>query len=722
MAGRSVCGVLAMLLACALAADTRTRCRPREPCWPTQAEVEAFRASLDPDAERVLASPGDGEAAPFPLLVDGVLRPSQERDPVGGLGPDLDALYTADFVARGDNEVCFDKEGEDDDTCLAGMRNVPKETSAGFEPAFVVWPLNAAHVQASVRFASAHNLAVCVAGSGHDFLNRHSCRQGLLIRTTLIKDRDWSEGGQVTVGAGNNWGEVQRDAASRGKLVVAGHAATVGVVGWSVGGGHSFIAPSYGLGVDQLLAAEIVTADGELRQVDEESDPGLLWALRGGGGSAFGVVVSLTLRTHDAPPSGFAQRMTWYAGPAREAADVAALNHAIDGFMSWSLDRDNRWGGLTQWKPLFDHNKVVDLVFGQYGIPDCETLTAVFETGPDDMCSDEAVRASSACDANCQDDPAFIRNLCPRSCGLDWIVMVYMVYRGGSTDAEFVGAWDGLDGVFGEESFQETIPQHFDNYWEKAKAQAPEPINVAPVPSDSLWSSIAAAFVTRDVVESGDLGELMKSYFSRCFNEPQQCVEVQLYDTLTGNVGSLGYSGSADGEADDHSWKSTVSISEGFRCGLFHILAIPLGSFWQADHTYRDSLYSIGEFSYFAESEYAMAADEWRNRYWGEETYDALSAIKDRVDPDGLFWCRHCIGDSEHDTIPAWTDDDASQDAGVDDDVAGSTDSDADADGEAISAAQVRRTREGIGLMVGLVAGVLVALLTSKFGGIVAAV
>lgn len=89
-------------------------------------------------------------------------------------------------------------------------------------PAFVTWPVNAIQVQASLQFALDHNLCVSIAGTGHDFLNRHSCEDGIFIRTTLLKNIEWdlkdSKGfgnpdGNVKFGAGIVFGEAHQSAA-----------------------------------------------------------------------------------------------------------------------------------------------------------------------------------------------------------------------------------------------------------------------------------------------------------------------------------------------------------------------------------------------------------------------------------------------------------------------------------------------------------------------------
>jgi ribonuclease T2 len=101
-----------------------------------------------------------------------------------------------------------------------------------------------------------------VAGTGHDFMNRHSCKDGIFIRTALLQNITWdindtrgygNPAGNVKLGAGVVWSEAHESAAAQNRFVTSGWATTVGVVGWSIGGGHGPFGPSTGLGVDNIL-------------------------------------------------------------------------------------------------------------------------------------------------------------------------------------------------------------------------------------------------------------------------------------------------------------------------------------------------------------------------------------------------------------------------------------------------------------------------------------
>ena len=105
-----------------------------------------------------------------------------------------------------------------------------------------------------------------------------------------------------------------RAASDRNRIVASGWTRTVGVAGWSLGGGHGPFNNWAGLGVDNLLEAELVLANGSLVTANARHNSDLFWALRGGGGSTWGVLTTLTLRAHAF--RGFHQRSATWIGDA----------------------------------------------------------------------------------------------------------------------------------------------------------------------------------------------------------------------------------------------------------------------------------------------------------------------------------------------------------------------------------------------------------------------
>jgi FAD/FMN-containing dehydrogenase len=189
-------------------------------------------------------------------------------------------------------------------------------------------------VQRAVKFAGKHNVRLTLLNSGHDFLGRNDAPNGISIVTTNLKGVRISTNytptmqgvpainnstpqplrapsdAWVTFGVGYNTGELNK-ILSHSKIVTLG-AAHEGVSiagGWGQNAGHSPLSPKYGLGADQFAEFKIVTAEGKLRVANAVSEPDLFWALRGGGGGTFGVVVEATVKAYPSP--GVASSTFW---------------------------------------------------------------------------------------------------------------------------------------------------------------------------------------------------------------------------------------------------------------------------------------------------------------------------------------------------------------------------------------------------------------------------
>ena len=154
-----------------------------------------------------------------------------------------------------------------------------------------------ADVRHAVLTARARGLRVAVRATGHGTFAEPS-PDTLLIDTSRMRsvlvDPDR---GIARVGPGATWGDVIEAAAPFGLAPVSGTDPGVGVAGFTFGGGHGFLSRKYGLGADNLIRCDVVTADGETLTAREDRRSGLFWALRGAGGN-FGVATSLEVRLH----------------------------------------------------------------------------------------------------------------------------------------------------------------------------------------------------------------------------------------------------------------------------------------------------------------------------------------------------------------------------------------------------------------------------------------
>ena len=263
-------------------ADPHCRTRPSDPAWPDAAAWEALNIAVGGNLIRVhsLFDPD---------------RPTQEDE----LAPEAGVF----------------------NPCWIGDQPGGTQTSGWYgawapaPSAYAIRARNAADVAAGVKFARVHNLRLVVKGGAHSYLGHSNAPDSLMIwmrgmREATLHDAFVPQGGEgkvtarpaVSAQGGALWGDLYHAVAVReGRYVQGGGCMTVGVAGLIQGGGFGIFSKNFGLAASWLLEAEVVTADGEVRMANAFSEPELFWALKGGGGSTFGVITRLTLQTHDLP-------------------------------------------------------------------------------------------------------------------------------------------------------------------------------------------------------------------------------------------------------------------------------------------------------------------------------------------------------------------------------------------------------------------------------------
>jgi len=170
-------------------------------------------------------------------------------------------------------------------------------------PALIARPRDTTDVAAAVVFARERDMPVAVRCGGHSVAGNSVCDDGLLIDLSLMKRvRVDPERAIARADGGVLWGEYDRETQAFGLATPGGRATTTGLGGFTLGGGYGWLSPKYGLACDNLLAAEVVTADGQLLTVGENENEDLLWGLRGGGGN-FAIVTSYEFRLHPVGPT-----------------------------------------------------------------------------------------------------------------------------------------------------------------------------------------------------------------------------------------------------------------------------------------------------------------------------------------------------------------------------------------------------------------------------------
>ncbi len=168
-------------------------------------------------------------------------------------------------------------------------------------PAAIVQPDSAAGVARVIALARESGLELAVRAGGHSGLGFGVSEGGVVLDLGRLRDLELDVQNRTAwAGGGLTAGEYTAEASGHGLATGFGDTASVGIGGITLGGGIGFLLRKYGLTIDNLLAAEVVTADGSVLQVDADNHPDLFWAIRGGGGN-FGVVTRFKFRLHEVP-------------------------------------------------------------------------------------------------------------------------------------------------------------------------------------------------------------------------------------------------------------------------------------------------------------------------------------------------------------------------------------------------------------------------------------
>ena len=212
-------------------------------------------------------------------------------------------------------------------------------------PALIARCRNTSDVSDAVRFARAEGLDISVRGGGHNVAGRAVADGALMIDLSPMKGI-YVDPSRRTARAqgGTLWREFNRETAVHSLATTGGAISTTGVAGLTLGGGLGWLMAKHGLAADNLIGVELVMADGSVVNVTEESDPDLLWALRGGGGN-YGIAASLEFRLHPLsmvtggliahPVAAAPELLRFYRDAVADASDdltvFSVLAHAPDG-------------------------------------------------------------------------------------------------------------------------------------------------------------------------------------------------------------------------------------------------------------------------------------------------------------------------------------------------------------------------------------------------------
>jgi FAD/FMN-containing dehydrogenase len=194
-------------------------------------------------------------------------------------------------------------------------------------PSAVARPIDADDVRGAIRFTVARGMQARARSGGHSYAGYSTLSNGVVLDLRELNSvRVDKSAGTATIGAGAQLIDISAGLAKAGAMLPVGSCPSVGVSGVTLGGGFGLASRRFGLTADNLIAAQIVTADGQLRTVNARSDPNLLWALKGGGGGNFGVVTEFTFNIHPLPASAAYFNVTW---------PWSAADEAIAAWQSW---------------------------------------------------------------------------------------------------------------------------------------------------------------------------------------------------------------------------------------------------------------------------------------------------------------------------------------------------------------------------------------------------
>ncbi|RCS29642.1 FAD-binding oxidoreductase [Rhodanobacter denitrificans] len=566
-----------------LATTLRSRLRPEQPGWPAAAEWEQLKRQV---GGRLLKL-----ESPFAHC-----DPSQ---PDGACAQALKQL--ANPFAVGDNPALTQTSGWAD-----AWSSQPSAWAVAAE--------NPADVVAAVNFARKHHLRLVVKGGGHSYQGTSDAPDSLLVWTrhmnqVSLHDAFVPQGcaghlapqAAASVQAGAMWIDAYDAVTTRGgRYVQGGGCTTVGVAGLVQSGGFGSFSKRWGTAASNLLEAEIVTADGQVRIANARTNPELFWGLKGGGGGSLGVVTRLTLRTFELPEFFGGVNLTVKADS--DAAYRALIAEAV-GFYQRALFNPH-WG--EQMKFYGGHTFEVSMMFQGLSQQQAEQTWAPFLAWVHARkdCHVSKLFQALAAPARHLWDAEFLRKYLPSAIVSD--------DRPGSPRHHFL--WSG---------------DHDQVGW--------------------FIQGYQSAWLPASLLQPGRQTPLVDALF-----EAAQHYGVSLHF----NKGLAGAPADAIDRARDtathpqvlDAFALAISASGGDPAfpgmpGAKPDLAMARRMAAAVDKT-MDALRAVAPDagSYVSESDYFL--HDWQRGFWGGN-YQRLAAAKRRYDPDGLFFVHHGVGSEE---------------------------------------------------------------------------
>jgi len=478
--------------------------------------------------------------------------------------------------------------------------------------AYAVAARNAADVVAAVDFARTHRLRLVVKGGGHSYQGTSNAADSLLVWTRPMDrieihdafvGQGCSDAAQpaVSIGAGAVWLHAYAAVSKAGRYVQGGGCLTVGVAGLVQSGGFGSFSKRYGSAAAGLIEAEVVTADGAVRIANACTNPDLFWALKGGGGGSLGVVTRLTLRTHELP------KFFGAAFAAVKANSDAAFRRLIERFVAFYRDAlfNPTWGEQAK----FHGSNVFEVAMIFQGIDRDQAEAAwrpfvswIAERGGD--YTTVAAPMFFAAPAQYLWDAEFLKKNAPQ------IVL----------GDDRPGAPEG--NVFWRTNQEESgwCLHGYESTWMPASL-------LEPAHQPQLVDALFAASRRRTT----------SLHFNKGLAGAPADAVAAARDTATNPVAADAFALAIIAAAGPPSFPGIAG----------HEPDLPL-----ARRNARDVAAAMGELrklvpnpgSYVSESNYFEV--DWQGAFWGTN-YPRLRQVKDKVDPEGLFFVHHGVGSED---------------------------------------------------------------------------
>ncbi|HTE80972.1 MAG TPA: FAD-binding oxidoreductase [Reyranella sp.] len=556
------------------------------------------------------------------------VRPGDAGWPSASEWKDLDTRFGGRLVeVRSPIEAC--RAAPDSADCAAVFRTLKNPwaigdsaaltQTSGWADAWASTPSvhavparDASGVAAAVDFARTHRLRLAVKGGGHSYQGTSNAPDSLLIWTRPmdrieLHDAFVAQGSNaapqpaVSLGAGVVWGNAYAAVSKAGRYVQGGGCLTVGVAGLIQSGGFGSFSKRYGMAAASLLEAEVVTADGAVRIANAHSNPELFWGLKGGGGGSLGVITRVTLKTHELPP------LFGAAFGAVKATSDAAFKRLIERFMTFYRDSlfNPTWGETVTFRP--DNVLEVSMVFQGLDQPRAAAVWQPFFDWIREQGGDYAVvqpplfihvPAASLWDA------AFLKQNAPQ--------LVLSDERPGASATNVFWSTNLREAGWFLHAYQST--------W----------LPAALLADDRRWSLTDALFAsTRH--------RRMTLHFNKGLaGAPADAIAAAL-DTATNPVVTEAFALAISAAEGPPAFAGVA----GHEPDLVRARR-DAGNVAAAMAALRKIVPNPG--AYVSESNYFEA--DWQKAFWGTN-YARLRAVKDRYDPEGLFFVHHGVGSED---------------------------------------------------------------------------